>query len=184
VDKADERVAIFIDGSNFYHCLKEDFGTAAIDFGKLAECLANGRQLLRIYYYNAPVNAKTNPEQYKRQQQFFDRLRNTPYLSLRLGRLETRRGSTVEKGVDIAIAVDMLKMAFRDLYDTAILISGDGDFAYAAEAVKDLGKHVENAMPKSGISFHLKSACDRFILLDENFLRECFIGDSSRSRSK
>lgn len=79
--------------------------------------------------------------------------------------------------MDIAIAVDMLRMAFRDLYDTAILVSGDGDFAYVVEAVKDLGKHVENATPKSGISYHLKSACDRFILLNREFLKDCFIGN-------
>jgi hypothetical protein len=31
---SDERVMIFIDGSNFYHCLKDEFGTAKVDFPK------------------------------------------------------------------------------------------------------------------------------------------------------
>lgn len=44
-----ERVTIFIDGSNFYHALKRCFGTAAIDFEKLAALLVGPRKLIRIY---------------------------------------------------------------------------------------------------------------------------------------
>ena len=35
-----ERVMIFIDGSNFYHGLKEVIGTARIDFTKFGDILA------------------------------------------------------------------------------------------------------------------------------------------------
>jgi len=51
----------------------------------------------------------------------------------------------------------------------------DGDFAAAVEAVKDLGKHVENAFPRKGLSRHLWSACDRFVELDEDLIDQCRI---------
>jgi len=39
-----ERVAIFIDGSNFYHGLKATFGKASINFEKFAEKLCAGKK--------------------------------------------------------------------------------------------------------------------------------------------
>jgi uncharacterized LabA/DUF88 family protein len=48
-----------------------------------------------------------------------------------------------EKGVDVALAVDMLTGAFEDRYDTAVLVSSVGDFKPAVEAVRRYGKRVE-----------------------------------------
>jgi len=170
-----ERVAIFIDGSNLYHCLKGDFGHISLDFEKFARRLCAGRHLVRTYYYNAPVRAQDHPEMAKSQQRFFDKLRDVPYLTLKLGHLEPRGNTVVEKGVDVAIAVDMLQLAYRDVYDIAILVSGDADFATAVEAVQDLGKHVENAMGRTGQSRLLRQTCDRFIPLTEDFLQDCWL---------
>ncbi len=170
-----ERVAIFIDGSNLYHCLKGDFGHANLDFEKFVGRLCAGRRLIRAYYYNAPIRIQDNPEKAKSQQRFFDRLRDVPYLTLKLGRLEPRGNTVVEKGVDVALVVDMLRLAYRDVYDTAILVSGDADFATAVEAVQDLGKHVENVIGQTGQSKLLRQTCDRFTLLTEDFLRDCWL---------
>ena len=49
-----ERVAIFIDGSNFYHGLKANLDYSNIDLGKFCDQLLAERRLTRIYYYNAP----------------------------------------------------------------------------------------------------------------------------------
>ena len=68
----------------------------------------------------------------------------------------------------------MLRYAHNNAYDTAILVSGDGDFATDVEAVKDRGKHVEVAAVKTGQSYHLRNACDRFISLDDQFLSTCW----------
>ena len=79
--------------------------------------------------------------------------------------MEPRGDTWEEKGVDTRLVADMVFMAARDLYDVAILVSGDGDLAFAAQAVKDLGKHVENSYFKKGRSQHLIKACDAFIEL-------------------
>jgi len=172
-----ERVVIFIDGSNFYHGLKAKIGRTGIDFYKFAKLLCrddDDRKLIRIYYYNAPYKKEIDDEKYKSQQKFFSSLESTPYLEVKLGRLEPRGNTFIEKGIDILIAVDMLKYAYDDTYDTAILVSGDGDFAAAVNAVKDRGKHVEHAYFRVP-TVALRKACDKYIPLDKDFLTPCFI---------
>lgn len=172
-----EEVAIFIDGSNFYHGIKENLGEDKnIEFECLQKLLTGSRQLVRTYYYNAPVRKEDDIDLYKGQQRFFEKLHNLPYFTVRLGRLEKRQnGNVVEKGVDIKLAVDMLNFAIRDTYDTAILVAGDGDYAYLVKAVKDLGKHVEVAFfsSKKAKSYHLRKVSDKFIHLNEDYLGKC-----------
>ena len=47
-----------------------------------------------------------------------------------------------EKTIDVNLAVDMMRL--KDIYDIAVIVSGDQDFVPAAAAVKDLGKKVVN----------------------------------------
>lgn len=167
-----ERVIIFVDGSNFYHGLKNSIKNTRIDFEKFGRLLCDDRKLIRIYYYNVPLNQDEDPEEYRKQQRFFDSLKfETSYLTLKLGRLEKRRSGYVEKGLDVKIVVDMIVLAYRDAYDTAILVSEDGDFADAVECVKERGKHVEVAYFTRGR--RLREVADKSIPLTRSFLGNC-----------
>jgi len=168
-----ERVIVFIDGSNFYHSLKSGFGSAKIDFSLLINHLVGNRHLVRVYYYNATLHPTQGEQQVKSQQSFLNAVRSLPYFEVRLGRLEPRGNTYVEKGVDVRLAVEMLKFAVAGIYDTAILVSGDADFSHAVQAVKDLGKHVELAFCTRGLSRQLQQVCDRFIQIDQDLLEEC-----------
>lgn len=55
-----------------------------------------------------------------------------------------------DKGIEVKLATDLLRL--KDIYDVAIILSGDGDYAPAVQAVKDCGKHVINVsfLKKSG----------------------------------
>ena len=58
----DDRVAIFIDGSNLYHSVKNNFGRHDMNFTEFANKLTAGRKLFRIYYYNVlqdPAHIRT-----------------------------------------------------------------------------------------------------------------------------
>lgn len=69
------------------------------------------------------------------------------------------------KGVDLALATDLLSNAFRDNYDAAVLIAGDGDYLPLVEEVKRLGKVVHVAFFRgegSGLSPNLRLASDWF----------------------
>jgi hypothetical protein len=47
-----------------------------------------------------------------------------------------------EKAVDVKLASDMITL--RDIYDVAIIVSGDQDYVPAVEVIKDCGKQVVN----------------------------------------
>jgi uncharacterized LabA/DUF88 family protein len=76
------------------------------------------------------------------------------------------------KGDDIYLATDLVSFAYENKYDTAILVSGDGDFVPAIKKVQKLGKKVENAYFSANRSNFLKSVCDASILLDM-IIRSC-----------
>ena len=172
------RVAIFIDGSNLYHSLEENCGRFDVDFRAFAQKLAGDRNLLRVYYYNVLRDPNRNPQAYQDQQKFLTALDNTPYLEVRLGRSKMRGDVAVEKGVDIMVATDLLRLAWDDRYDVAILVSGDGDFAYAVQAAKDMGKQVIVAAFPSNLSPELANAADD----RESFTPDYFADIWSRRR--
>jgi uncharacterized LabA/DUF88 family protein len=176
----DDRVMIFIDGSNFYNGAKSMGFATNVDFAKLVVKLAAGRKLVRAYYYNAPMLREDDPAPWEAQQEFFARLNELPYISVKLGRLELRGGSLVEKEVDITIAVDLVAFAYRNAYDTAILVTGDGDFSVAARAVQECGKNIENAYFEKGSAYHLRQSCDTFFLIDRPFWTSCLTASSRR----
>lgn len=177
-DRTSEKVMIFIDGSNMYHSLKHFFKRTDIDIGRFCQKLLDKRRLVRIYYYNAKVGQKEEPERYKDQQKFFDGVTAIPYTELRLGRLVyTNWPGTppYEKGVDIQLATDMLTHSFKNNYDVAILVAGDNDFVGALQAVKDNGKNVEVALfGKERTSIQLRNVADRVITIDGRLLRGCW----------
>ncbi len=98
-------------------------------------------------------------------------LKKTPYLEVRLGGMKLSQGVPVEKGIDIMLATDLLHFAWNNLYDVAILVSGDGDFAYALQAAKNMGKHVEVAYFESNISKSMLDVADNRHLLNQEFFK-------------
>jgi uncharacterized LabA/DUF88 family protein len=79
----------------------------------------------------------------------------------RVFKKDNRREKT--KGVDIALATDVLTNAFLNNYDIAVLIAGDGDYAPMVREVKRLGKEVYVAFFKNtGLSPRLKIESDQF----------------------
>lgn len=179
------RVAVFIDGSNFYHSCKTTLGRTDVYLGKFANWLVADRQLVRTYYYNCPVAPEMPEEPRNAQQKFFGALDRIPYFEVRLGRLAKKEFRCekcqepyfrhVEKGVDMKLGVDMLSLASKNLIDVAILVSGDADLADAVKSVKELGKHVELAALPSGRSWELVQASDVTIDISSSDMAQFFI---------
>lgn len=163
-----ERVAIFVDGSNLYNGMRENLRNTRVNLAELIHQLLRERPLHRAYYYNAPLTDDYEEELREGQQRFFESLRRIPYVTVRFGRLHRRPdGSMVEKGIDVAIAVEALSLAFQDAYDTALLVSGDGDYVELVETLKRYGKHVECAMFRNQSAGILLEHVDVFQNLDE-----------------
>jgi len=175
-----ERIIIFIDGSNFYHSVKDTFAVHdnEVDFGKLVEILREDRLLIGVYYYNAPLDRGYNEQIYWKQQKFFSELRKIPGFNVILCNMRkiirpgSKKPEFTVKGDDIHLATDMVSLAYENAYDTAILVSGDGDFVPTIKRVQKLGKLVENAYFKISRSNYLKDVCDTSLCLDD-YIIEC-----------
>jgi len=150
------RVAIFIDGSNlFYAALQLGL---EIDYSKLLYRLTAGSRLLRAFFYTGVD--RTN----EKQQGFLLWMRRNGYRVIAKDLVQLPDGSK-KANLDVEIAVDM--MALVGAYDTAVLVSGDGDLAYAVDAVSYRGARVEVVSLRSMTSDSLINVADRYIDLDQ-----------------
>jgi uncharacterized LabA/DUF88 family protein len=149
------RVAIFVDGSNlFYAALQLNI---EIDYTKLLARLTGGSRLLRSFFYTGVD--RTN----EKQQGFLLWMRRNGYRVIAKDLIQLPDGSK-KANLDVEIAVDM--MALVGSYDTAVLVSGDGDLAYAVDAVSYRGVRVEVVSLRSMTSDSLINVSDRYIDLE------------------
>jgi len=144
------RIAIFIDGAYLSYTLKDEFNSVRIDFQKLVDQMAGGREILRSYYYNCEPYQSDPPmpeekARFGKAQRFHYALDQIPRFQVRLGKLAFRgrdnNGQPIlqQKRVDIQMGVDLvLLVAKHQITDVAIL-AGDSDFLPAIDAAKPEG---------------------------------------------
>ncbi len=172
-----EKIAIYIDGSNFYFSIKNAFN-CKVDIEKFCKKLVSDNNLVKINYYISPLNQKTHPKQYIEQQKFFEILRKIDKLNIIFGRLEKRKrkGATyyVEKASDINLTLDLVLDAQKGLYDRAFLISNDGDFSGAVSSAINFGRKVIYVAigNKKAISHHLKKIASTTIRINKDFISD------------
>jgi len=77
-----------------------------------------------------------------------------------------------EKGIDVWIAIDMVKEAIKGGIDTAILISGDADFVPAFSLIKEIGKDVLSCSVPRGYSNELRQKFP-YLILTKEILTKC-----------
>jgi len=176
-----KKAMIFIDGNNLYFGLKKNIGNYNLNYEEFISRLTRKYDLVRAYFYTALFEKEDDERLYNNQQKFLTYLQDVPYLQVTTGRVEKRGNDLVEKGVDVNLAVDLVRFGAAGLYDVGILITGDGDYAPAVEAVKDMGLHVENAFFPNEASIYLKQVCDRFISLDYEYLKDCLFASSTNN---
>lgn len=177
----EERVMIFIDGSNHYHIIKKlipNNRPIDFDFNKFIKNILGNRKLVGVYYYTAPLDISYNPRGYADQQRFFDKLNRIHNFKLVLCRMQkVKINGKVQYQVkedDIHLAVDMVKFAYTNAYDTAILVSSDGDFVPAVKAIKEISKNIENIGFENVFSYHLRKECNYFRKLERAEVAQFF----------
>ena len=179
-----KRVAVFIDGNNFYFGLRKLYGKEKslknFNFLKFVDFLAKNEKVVDIFYYNAQLDREQNPNKYESQKQFFENLKKLPNFHLILCKLlkrnitGTNKFYYIIKEDDIHMAVDMVENAGENKFDTAIVVSGDGDFVPAVEAVKRKNKEVENVYFKNSSSRNLQKHCSNSFELTRAILDRFF----------
>src|SRR3989344_8488508 len=86
--------------------------------------------------------------------------------------LDIQDSNQKEKGIDVWVAIDMVKEALQNKLDYCILISGDADFVPALDLVKSIGKEVLSAFVPKGYSNELRQKFPYFIIKRED-LSKC-----------
>lgn len=145
-----EKVAIYIDGSNFYHYLKDKEillpKGVGFDFDLFANFLIDGRECISRRYYTGIFrnvdNSLKSLELIKGQQKFLSELEKIGF-KIKRGRIMYDGGKTREKGTDVKIATDLIIGAVDNLYDTAILVSSDTDLIPAIKYIRYKKKKLE-----------------------------------------
>jgi uncharacterized LabA/DUF88 family protein len=78
----------------------------------------------------------------------------------------------VEKAVDVMLAVDLVILAERDEYDTAYVLSADGDYTHAVDFARSKSKKVFAVSAQPGA--HIAGCVDKFIPIDAAWVNDCY----------
>lgn len=193
--KEGERVAVFIDAQFLINGLNVTCPGQRFDFHGIVNKLVSPGRITRAWYYNAPPPPYLSAGKKRSSAAMEARIAGLPFFEVVHGRLQARerkvipKGKTTpilatyweQKGVDVKLSIDMISKAQRNEYDTAILISGDGDFVELVKLVKAMGKHVVNATcppnrkRRYQFSGLLRQACDGCVVMDAAFLADCLL---------
>jgi uncharacterized LabA/DUF88 family protein len=134
---AEERVALFIDGSNLYAAARAlNFD---IDYKRLLAVFSDKCRLVRAFYYTAMVE----DQEYSPIRPLVDWLDYNGYTMVTKPTKEFTDSTgrrKIKGNMDIELAIDMMEMA--DKLDHVVIFSGDGDFRRLVEAVQRKGLRV------------------------------------------
>ena len=153
-----QRVGIFIDTQNLYHCAKNIYG-AKVNFDQVVKDGLAGRQLIRAVAY--VITTESGEEK-----SFFEALGKMG-IETKTKNLQIFSGGAKKADWDVGLAVDAIKLAPK--LDAVILVSGDGDFVPLVEYLQvNEGCQVEVMSFGKSSSTKLIEVSDDFIDLDEN----------------
>lgn len=167
------KILVQFDGSNFYNKVKKidrNIHLTEFDYAGLAKSLAKTTSDNTIYYVGEIRQYEGNKKSetlYSNQQKLFTHLRNQD-IEIKLGYLLLSNGKFHEKGVDVQIAVDIVRGAIKNEYDICYLISSDTDLLPAIQTAKDEKKKIIYVGFENFISRALSRNCSSYIILKKN----------------
>jgi uncharacterized LabA/DUF88 family protein len=144
------RACVLLDWQNIYACARDAFGLGErpsrygnVDPSKLARLLTkrvDGELCGVRIYRGRPSNSK-DPKAYAawRSQTAEWEAALGELLTQRYRDLRYRPGGPIEKGVDVWLAVDLVRLAIEAAYDRIVVMSSDTDLVPAIEAAAEIG---------------------------------------------
>lgn len=146
------KVAIFIDGQNFYRSLLRYDEALRVDYDRLAtwitQAVGGGTAMFAgAYYYvgvsqGAPALVEAFLKGLELRPGYFVKREVRVKRTGRCPSCGAEYEYTTEKRVDTRLVADLIHFAAISAFDAAVLVSGDDDFVPAVEAVNALGKQV------------------------------------------
>jgi uncharacterized LabA/DUF88 family protein len=169
-----KRVCIFIDGENFRNSIVElfpnfnkyDYLPKNADWSKFFDFITkevskDDSERVRTYWYvvqNIDFHPRPNTQELEKardnmQNRFNGWVNIQDSICGKHESIEFRRAGSIkydlekkilgsEKAVDVKLAVDLIHL--KEIYDIAVIVSGDQDYVPAVCLIKDFGKHTVN----------------------------------------
>jgi len=165
-----KKAIVIIDGSNFYYKLKELelLHKSLFDYHSFTKHICKSYTVVHKYYCIGKIKAKQEDtkarEMMAKQQSLVTRLQKDGFV-IQYGFLLKTDHHFKEKGVDIQMAVDLMRSAYRNEYDVAFLVSSDSDLLPVVKEVQEIGKTVVYVGFAHQSSFALLKNCRESRLL-------------------
>ena len=150
------RVSVFVDGNNTFYSLQK-LGWH-MDARKLLSAFQEPEDSLQNSFWYMGIDNSDEP-----QKKFKEALTGIGY-TVRVKAIKefSSEGKTTYKAnLDVEMVLDMLNTV--DLYDHAILLSGDSDFEKVVEHLRTKGKKVTVMSTAGNVSWELVNAADRYV---------------------
>lgn len=169
-----KRAIAFVDGQNLYHAAKEAFGYTYpnYDILKLSQsvCQAKGWDLVQARFYTGIPDVADDPHwhifwtgklrsmSWQKVHIFSRRLRYRNHRVKMPDGTEHTFMAAEEKGIDVRMAIDIIRMAHHGEYDVAVIFSQDQDLSEVADEVRVMAAEqnrwikVASAFPFSSVS--------------------------------
>lgn len=180
------KVALFIDGKNFYKGMYDYDPSLQIDYELLSQWIVRhaggpGSVFVGAYYYTGlsnivgdAVNLRKFLEQLEHRKGYFVRREPRVTRKSRCRHCDQVTEYKTEKRVDSRLVAEMIQLAAVNAFDMAVLLSGDQDLVPAVEALGALGKQVYVGTWRGrGLSKELRIRCFGGIDLSEGVNEFC-----------
>lgn len=182
-----KRLMIFIDTQNLMMACMNQNPSIKYSLPKLVEHLIEvvpNREISDVFLYSAisPPNASkpNDGDRHRRQLGFFEKAKmdygyqvftkKTVTKHYRCRQCDATWSSDEHKGVDVALATDLIVYGLTDQYDVAIIVSGDSDFGTAINKLRSTkpSLRIEVSQFSDVLGYEIKSAASRVHKLDEH----------------
>ena len=149
-----KRAVVFIDGQNLYHSVRESFGYTYPNYDVVALsrsiCQTKGWELVQVRFYTGVPDKGDDPfwnyfwvaklrvmswqklHIYSRPLRYRNRIVKLP------DGTEHTFLAGEEKGIDVRMAIDIIRMAHRKEFDVALIFSQDQDLSEVAAELRTI----------------------------------------------
>ena len=144
------RIALFFDGNNFYRSMHSYLNGLELNYDSLAKWICHRiggekAEFVGAYYYTgffeqSPLDRFLKGLEVRTG--FFVRRSPLAERTFHCPNCEEEYTQRVEKRVDTRLVAEMIQMAAMNLYDRAVVLSGDSDLVPALTATATFGKPV------------------------------------------
>lgn len=172
---------MYIDSSNFYFHSKKLLNSKTLKYNwakliqKIIEKCMDGEyyDFEKANYYAGLPDPRVDNGAYHKQRNFLKAIDTVGYIKVKTGYILKNKmtGNHSEKGIDVMLATDISIDASENEYDTAILVSGDGDFRYCIDKVKQFGKEVVVCVPEGTHCEALKQLTSKVVYMTKSDLK-------------